>query len=94
MCDLVIQESPGYSDEEIFQSARNYVIALLQKITYEDFLPHLLGKAKYDEYIGKYDGYDENIDPVVTTEFSTAAYRIGHSLLVGKYPLINRYGEI
>lgn len=33
------------NDEEIFQIARNYVIALFQKIVYKEFLPLLLGDA-------------------------------------------------
>lgn len=38
------------NDEEIFQAARNYVIALLQKISMEDFLPILLG-AEYPRIV-------------------------------------------
>ena len=34
-------------DEQIFQGARNYVISLLQKITYEDFLPIMIGPKAY-----------------------------------------------
>ena len=40
------------SDEEVYQSARVYVGALLQKITYDDFLPLLLGRKAYKKYIG------------------------------------------
>ena len=34
ICDVIVQISPSLTDEEIYQAARNYVIALLQKITY------------------------------------------------------------
>lgn len=40
------------SDEEVYQSARVYVGAVLQKITYDDFLPLLLGPKAYKQYIG------------------------------------------
>ena len=75
----------------MFQLARNYVIGLLQKITFYDFLPILLGDLKYYEEIGTYKGYNSSENPNIVTEFSTAAFRIGHSLIVNKYPLINQY---
>lgn len=70
------------------------MIGLIQKITFHDFLPLLLGPEMYNKYIGEYNGYDKNAIPDINTEFSTASYRIGHSLIVNKYPFINRYGEI
>ena len=59
VCDEVVKNDPSLSDEEIYQAARNYVVALLQKITYKDFLPLLLGSELYRKYIGDYEGYDE-----------------------------------
>lgn len=50
------------NDEEVFQAARNYVIALLQKISLEDFLPLLLG-VEYPRIVKKYSGYMPNINP-------------------------------
>ena len=87
-------KNPRLTDEEIYQAAKNYVAALCQKITFRDFLPKLIGQDKIDEIIGSYKGYDSEIQPDVWTEFSTAVYRIGHSLLVSNYPLIDRYGEV
>ena len=94
MCEEIVKKAPNLQDEEIYQAARNYVVALLQKITYKDFLPLLLGPELYRKYIGEYQAYDEEINPDIQTEFSTAAYRIGHSLLASNYAFINRYGEI
>ena len=90
----VFHKQPFLEDEEIFQIARNYVIGILQKITYKDFLPLLLGKSTYDKYIGNYHRYNDSVNPNIANEFSTAAFRIGHSLMVNKIPLMNRYGEI
>ena len=67
VCDQIITKSPNLSDEEIYQAARNYVVGLLQKITYKDFLPLLLGSQMYDKYIGEYQGYDEEVDPDIET---------------------------
>ena len=81
-------------DEEIYNIARNYVIGLHQKITYEDWLPEFLGKQAYGEIIGDYKGYDSSVNPNIENEFATAAYRVGHSLLVDKFPQVNKDWDI
>ena len=53
-------------------------IYVLQKITYDEFLPALLGHK-----LGSYPGYDDSVDPRVSTEFATAGYRMGHSMVAG-----------
>src|SRR5205085_10756977 len=46
---------------------------------YTQYLPDLLGPNA----LPKYTGYNPNVDPAVATEFSTVAFRFGHSLLSG-----------
>ena len=66
---------PGLSGETIYQEARRTVGALMQVITYEEFLPTLLGK----DALAPYDGYRWNVSPAITNEFSSAIFRFGHS---------------
>jgi hypothetical protein len=47
-----------------------------QKITYEEFLPALIGHK-----LEPYSGYDDTVDPRVATEFATAGFRLGHSMV-------------
>lgn len=77
LCDEFKAEEPNLEDEELYQRARRYVIAEMQVITYTDFLPALLGK----DAIGHYCGYDPTVNPSIGNVFSTAAYRLGHSML-------------
>ena len=70
-------DNPELSDEEIYQQARKIVIAQLQSITYNEYLPALLGEDTLPEY----EGYDSSVDPSIANEFSTAAFRFGHSTL-------------
>lgn len=92
LCDQIRLKDPSLNDEEIYQAARHYVIGLLQKITMDDFLPLLLGDSYY-QHIGGYHGYKPYINPNIPTEFSTAAFRIGHTLLVDVFLMVNEYGH-
>jgi hypothetical protein len=80
------QEHPGWSDEQLYQEARKLNIATEQMITYNNYLPDLLGPSAMKAYTG----YNPNVDPAIATEFSTVAFRFGHSLLSGN---IERHGN-
>ena len=70
-----------WDDERLFQECRKIVGALVQKITYVDYLPKVMGPANYDFFVGPYLGYNPDVDPSVPNSFATAAYRYGHSLV-------------
>lgn len=74
-------------DEAIFQRARRHVIAIEQVITYEEFLPAVLGRKG----IPRYNGYDPSVNASIATEFSTAAYRLGHDMLNSAIPLASPF---
>ncbi|HIB65325.1 MAG TPA: hypothetical protein EYO33_09485 [Phycisphaerales bacterium] len=69
------QKYPGASDEEIYQSARKVVGAQIQKITFDEFLPSLLGK----DALPAYEGYKPDTDAGIHNIFASAAFRMGHS---------------
>ncbi|MGB5811844.1 MAG: peroxidase family protein [Polyangiales bacterium] len=68
---------PRFTGDQIYEEARRYVGALMQAITYNEFLPALLGP----DALSPYDGYQVDADPSIANEFSTAIYRFGHSAL-------------
>ena len=70
-----------WDDERLFQECRRIVGALIQKITYLDYLPKVMGPENYDFFVGPYLGYNPDVDPSVPNAFATAAYRYGHSLV-------------
>lgn len=72
-------DSAGF-DEGVFQLARKIVIAELQAITYQEFLP----AAGVD--LAGYAGYDSSLKPFVFNEFSGAASRMGHTLTLPDLP--------
>lgn len=77
LADQIADANPDLSDEEIYQQARAIVIAEIQSITYNEFLPALLGNRALNQY----EGYDSSVNPSIANEFSTAAFRFGHSTL-------------
>lgn len=83
-------QNPDLTDEELYQQARSIVVAELQVITYNEFLPALLGTDGLSEYTG----YDAGVNPSIASEFSTAAYRFGHSLLSPELVRLNEDGTI
>lgn len=52
-----------------------------------------MGPEAYNEIIGDYTGYDERVNPTIEIEFSTAAYRIGHTLLADGIDLSDHFNQ-
>ena len=88
LAESIAGANPDLTGQEIFEIARKIVSAQMQVITYSEFLPLLLGR----EALGPYEGYDADIDPTIATEFSTAAYRFGHTMLSPNLLLIDANG--
>ena len=73
--------NPFWSSEHVFQETRKLVGAILQKITYEDYLTKVLGQSTYDTVIRSYNGYNRMVDASIPNSFATAAYQFGGSLI-------------
>jgi hypothetical protein len=89
VADQIHAQDPTLDDEEIYQLARGIVIAEEQSITFNEFLPALLGQGA----IRPYAGYRPDVNPGIANEFSTAAFRIGHSLLAPDVQFLNPDGS-
>ena len=74
---IIQRRSPELTGDQTYERARAWVGALIQVITYNEFLPILLGPNT----LRPYTGYDSLVNPGIYNEFSTAAYRLGHSML-------------
>jgi peroxidase len=74
---LLKQAHSGWGDEQLYQEARKLNIAQYQSIIYNAYLPDLLGPSAMRAYAG----YNAAVNPSIATEFSTVAFRFGHSLL-------------
>ena len=81
--------NPQLSDEQLYVRARALVIAEVQAITYNEWLPAILGPNA----ISPYRGYNAKVNPQLSNEFSTAAFRFGHSLLGDDVEFLNDDGR-
>jgi peroxidase len=80
---------PDMSADEIYETARARVGALIQVITYNEFLPALLGPGA----LAPYRTYRSNEDPTIAQEFSTAAFRFGHSMVSPRLLRLDKRGR-
>lgn len=77
---------PEYSDDAVYQEARRVVVAQIQHITYNEFLPIILGRPFMRAYglspqVNNHSSdYNADYDATVTNEFAAAAFRL-HSLV-------------
>ncbi|MFE1409698.1 peroxidase family protein [Streptomyces sp. NPDC085524] len=74
---LISAERPTATAEQVYQHARKWVGALIGSITFQEFVPAILGPNA----IAPYAGYDPHVDPTMGAEFATFGFRFGHSML-------------
>ena len=75
LCELEKVKHPGWNDERLYQAARKKNIAAYQKVIFDEWLPAL------GVVLPSYAGYSENVNPQISNEFSSAAFRMGHTLI-------------
>ena len=88
--NVIRQRFGSLSGNSIYRWARGLVGAEIQAITYNEFLPLLIGA----DAIPAYTGYDQNVNPEIANVFSTAAYRLGHSMLPAMLKGITAQGRV
>ncbi|XP_076245198.1 peroxidasin [Calliopsis andreniformis] len=72
------QLNPHWDDEKLYQEARRIVIAEMEHITYNEFLPVVLGETTLDKYQlrlmyrGYFRGYDTRTDATLSNSVASA----------------------
>ncbi len=89
LANQIRSQNANLSGDQIYERARRIVGAQMQVITYQEFLPALLGPNA----IPPYQGYDPSLDASIANIFSTGAYRFGHSALSPQLLRLSASGE-
>ncbi len=83
---------PDLGDEPIYQVARRIVGAEMQIITYQEYLPAVLG---FDQAPDPEEAvYDPALNATITNSFAHAAFRFGHSQVSEGTLLVNNGGHL
>lgn len=93
LADGLLTVNSDWDDETVFQEARKILGAQMAHITYNEFLPILLGKDIMIQMKlfpqtedDAEDTYDLTTNPTIANDFAAAGFRFAHSLLpVSKY---------
>lgn len=87
IADEILAVFPKWSDEQVFQTARSINIAQAQRIVYEEYYPALTGLPPPPSLPPSSTFLNTTINaqvnPAPSVEFTTAAFRIGHSMVSG-----------
>ncbi|XP_054894270.1 peroxidasin isoform X1 [Poeciliopsis prolifica] len=85
----LLRLNPHWDGDTIYHETRKIVGAQMQHITYNHWLPKILGEAGM-RILGPYTGYDPNVNAGIFNSFATAAFRFGHTLI---NPILYRLNE-
>uniref|UniRef100_A0A6A7FZ72 Peroxidasin-like protein n=1 Tax=Hirondellea gigas TaxID=1518452 RepID=A0A6A7FZ72_9CRUS len=86
VADEMKRHNRHWTDEAIFQQSRRIVAAINQHITYNEWLPRVLGWNAINLYElnllseGYYEDYDQHCNPTILNEVGIV-FRFGHTLL-------------
>ncbi len=89
---LIADKNPSWSDDKIFNEARRIVSNEIQAITYNEFLPTLLGGEAPVSSRVRYN--PATVSGQVSSEFSTAAFRLGHTMVNSTVAYMNKDGGL
>jgi peroxidase len=78
-----------WSGQQLYNMARSITTAEYQNIVFNEYLPVLIGPVLPD-----YKGYDPTVNAQATQEFSTAAFRVGHSQISDTQTGLDNNGNI
>ncbi|KAM3869960.1 thyroid peroxidase [Diretmus argenteus] len=81
--------NPHWSPDTLYQEARKIMGAIHQILTWDHYLPRVLGESANVPLMPPYEGYNPEVDPSIANVFAAAAFRFAH---VTVQPVVSRLG--
>ncbi|XP_059918045.1 eosinophil peroxidase [Gadus macrocephalus] len=81
--------NPHWSPNTLYQEARKIMGAVHQVLTWDHYLPRVLGEGALSRLMPAYEGYNPDVDPSVANVFAAAAFRFAHVTI---QPMVARLG--
>nr|WOJ52301.1 peroxidase-like protein 4 [Halisarca dujardinii] len=91
IADRLCYMNPQWTDEKLFQEARKIVIAIIESVTFYEYLPIMLGREVFDQFLGDYKGYNPALTGDLPNAFGAAAFRVGHSQIQPQLERLDSY---
>lgn len=90
--------NPHWNDETLFQEGKRILIAEFQHISFNEYMPLLLGPTLMNYYSLNvrtygYTNYEPYTDPSSWNDYATAACRFGHTQIPGWHSVPHGYGK-
>ncbi|XP_061193219.1 peroxidase-like protein 3 [Saccostrea echinata] len=82
---IKLRQITGLSSQDVFLETKKIMGAIMQQVTYGEYLPAILGKETRKKLSlnlrqkGYWNRYDSKVNPTVKNVIATAALRYGHS---------------
>ncbi len=89
LAGIIARHKRHLDGDQIYEHARRIVGAQMQAITYNEYLPMLLGA----DALAPYRGYRQDVDAMISNVFSGALYRYGHSALSPALARLDKHGK-
>ncbi|XP_047486110.1 peroxidase-like isoform X2 [Penaeus chinensis] len=93
--------NPHWDDEKLFQEARRILSALLQHVTYNEYVSVIFGKKLSNKFNflplkgkARTNIYDETLSAAISDVFAGAAFRFGHSQISGSMERMDKTGDV
>ena len=87
LCDELKESNPSLTDQQLYDRARRHISAYLQNIVFNEWLPSM------GVTLPTYSGYKEDMHSGIFNVFSSAAFRMGHTLINSNIIRMSSEGE-
>lgn len=89
LCAELGPQLPSLSGNQLYEEVRAVNIAQFQKVVYEEYFPALTGRT-----LGPFRGFRRRANPTLSSLFSTAAFRVGHTMVGNVISEIDEAGSV